>query len=167
MRGAEATQHEKLGLKRIAYASQFTFPDKVGMCPDVRCINTDMMSSRPNQASYTPNFLYPLVSSTLFSPSSPICLFVIHDSTIVAEPKVSSSLSISPCHHELTLSTAYTEYSIHQIQHTPNPAYTKYSIHQIQHTPNTAYTKYSIHQMQQTPNTASTEYSIHPAVVVL
>jgi len=36
------------------------------------------------------------------------------------EHQVKSSLSISPCHHyELTLSAAYTKYSIHQVQHTP------------------------------------------------
>jgi len=34
------------------------------------------------------------------------------------EPKVKSSLSISPCHHdELTPSAAYAECSIHRIQH--------------------------------------------------
>jgi len=62
------------------------------------------------------------------------------------ENKIMSSLSISPCHHhELTLSTAYTEYSIHRVQHTPSTVYTKYSTHWIQHTPSTAYTEYSIH----------------------
>jgi hypothetical protein len=40
----------------------------------------------------------------------------------------------------LAPSIAYTEYSIHRVQHTP-----KYSIHQVQHTPSTAYTEYSIH----------------------
>jgi len=36
------------------------------------------------------------------------------------EHKVKSSLSISPCHHhELTLSAAYAECSIHRVQHTP------------------------------------------------
>jgi len=35
------------------------------------------------------------------------------------EQKVKSSLSISPCHHhELTLSAAYAECSMHQVQHT-------------------------------------------------
>jgi len=44
----------------------------------------------------------------------PPSLFLVHNSTIIAEHKVKSSLSISPCHdHELTLSTAYTEYSTH------------------------------------------------------
>jgi len=38
--------------------------------------------------------------------------------------------------------SAYTEYSIHRVQHTPSTAYTEYSIHRVQHTPSTAYTKY-------------------------
>ena len=60
---------------------------------------------------------YPPHCSHLHPPS----LFLIHNSTIIAEHKVKSSLSISPCHdHELTLST-----SIHQVQHTPNTAYTQ------------------------------------------
>jgi hypothetical protein len=43
-----------------------------------------------------------------------------------------SSLSISPCHdQEYTLSTAYTEYSIHRGQQTPSTAYTVYSIHRV------------------------------------
>jgi len=77
----------------------------------------------------------------------PISLFLVHNSTIVAEHKVKLSLSISPCHdYELTPSTAYTEYSIHRVQHTPYTAYTKYSIHQVQHTPRIqAYSEYRIH----------------------
>jgi len=36
------------------------------------------------------------------------------------EHKVKSSCSISPCHHhDLTLSAAYAECSIHRVQHTP------------------------------------------------
>jgi hypothetical protein len=59
-----------------------------------------------------------------------MAVFVIHNSTVIAERKVKLSLSISPCHdHELTLSTAYTEYSIRQVQHTLSTAYTKHIIH--------------------------------------
>jgi len=113
-RGDGTNHHEKLGLKRISCASQFTIPDTAGSNPDPACNNTDTRSSQPNQASRTPDFSYPLVSSTLFSSSSPISLFLIHISTIITEHKVKSSLSISPWHdHELTPSTAYTEYSIH------------------------------------------------------
>jgi len=109
---------EKLVLKRISCASQYTIPDTAGMSSDPACIDTYTRSSQPNQASRTPDFSYPLVSSTSFSSSSPISLFLIHISTIIAEHKVKSSLSISPWHdHELTPSTAYTEYSIHWVQH--------------------------------------------------
>jgi len=69
---------------------------------------------------------YPPYCFHLHTPS----LFLIQNSTIIAEHKVESSLSISPCHdHELTPHTAYTSYSIHLIQHTPHTAYTSYSIH--------------------------------------
>jgi len=60
-----------------------------------------------------------------------------HNSTIIAEYKVKSSLSITPCHdHELTPST-----SIHRVQRTPTTAYTKYNIHEVQHTQSTASTQ--------------------------
>jgi len=154
--------HEKLGHKRISCASQFTIPDTAGTTPDTGCNYTDTRSSQPNQASCTPGFSYPLVSSTSFSYSSPISLFLVHNSTIIAEPKVKSSLSNSLSHgHELTVSTAYAKYSIHRVQYTSNTAYTDYSIHQVQHTPSTAYTEYGIHGVQHTPSTAHTEYSIH------
>jgi len=112
--------HEKLGLKIISSESPFTIPDMAGTTPDTGCNYTDMRSSQPNQASHTPDFSYPLVSSTSFSYSSPISFFLVHNSTIIAEPKVMSSLSISLCHdHELTVSTAYAKYSIHRVQHPP------------------------------------------------
>jgi len=126
MRGDGGNHHEKLGLKRISCASQFTIPDMAGTSPDPACNYTDMRSSQPNQASRTPDFSYPLVSSTSVSSSSPISLLLVHNSTIIAEHKVKSSPSISLCHdHELTLSTAYTEYSIHRVQHTPSTASTQ------------------------------------------
>jgi len=125
MRGDGRNHHEKLGLGRISCASQFTIPDTAGAIPDPACNYTDTRSSHPNQVRHTPDFSYPLVSSTSFSSSSSISLFLVHNSTIIAEPKVKSSLSISPCHdHELTPSTAYTEY-----KNTPSTAYTEYSIH--------------------------------------
>jgi len=107
----DGTNHlEKMGLKRISCASQFTIPGMAGTSPDPACNNTDTRSSQPNQPSRTPDFSYPLVSSTSFSSSSPISLFLIHISTIIAEHKVKSSLSISPWHdHELTPSTASTQ----------------------------------------------------------
>jgi len=51
--------------------------------------------------------LYPPYCSHLHPPS----LFLILNSTIITEHKVMSSLDITQCHdHELTPSTAYTEY---------------------------------------------------------
>jgi len=148
MRGDGGNHHENLGLMRISCASQFTIPDTAGTSLDLACNYTDTRSSQPNQASRTPDFSYPLVSSTSFSSSSLISLFLIHISNIITEHKVKLSLSISLCHdHELTPSTAYTEYSIHRVQHTPGTAYTEYSIHRVQHTPSTAYTEYSIHRV--------------------
>ena len=158
---------EKLGLLSISCSSQFTIPDTAGTCPDPAWNHTEARSSQPKQASLSPDYSYPLVSSTSFSSPSPIALFVVLNSTIIAEHKVKSSLSISLCHdHELTMSTAYTEYSIHRVQHTPSTAYTEYSIHRVQHTPSTAYTEYSIHRVQHTPSAASTEYSIHQRLFV-
>jgi len=125
-RGDGTNHHEKLGLKRIPCASQFTIPDMAGMNPDPACNDIDTRSSHPSQASRTPDFSYPLVSSTSFSSSSPISLFVIHISTIIAEHKVQSSLSISPWHdHELTPSTASTQDCLsslhsHDYQWTPD-----------------------------------------------
>jgi len=102
------------GTWRVSCASQLTIPNMAGTSPDPARTNADTRSSEPNQASRTPDFSYPLVSSILFSSSSPISLFLIHNSTIIAEHKVKSFLSISPWHdHELTPSTAYTKYSIH------------------------------------------------------
>src|SRR5882757_3476445 len=105
MRGDGGNHHEKLELKRIPCASQLTIPDTAGTTPDPAVKNTDTRSSKPNQASRTPDFSYPLVSS-IFVP-----IFIPHlsFSTIIAEHKVKSSLCISPFHdHEFTPSTAYT-----------------------------------------------------------
>jgi len=113
MRGYGENHHEKWGLKRIPCASHFTIPDTAGTSPNPACNNADTRWFQSNQGGRTPDFSYPLVI-TSFSSSSPIPLFLIHNSTIIAEHKVKSSLSISPCHvQELTPSTAYTEYSIH------------------------------------------------------
>jgi hypothetical protein len=126
-------------LREFRVQVKITIPDTACTSPYPGFNYTNMRSSQPNQASPTPDFSYPLVSSTLLSSSSPISLFLVLNSTIIAEHKVKSSLPIFLCHdHELTLSTVYTEYSIHRVQHTTSTAYTKYSIHQVQHTPSTA-----------------------------
>ena len=137
----EADYHKKLGLKRISCASHCTILNTAGTMSDLTITITDTHFFSPYQVSRTPDVSYPLVSSTPFSSLSPISLFLVHNSTIIAERIVKSSLPISPFHdHELTLSTAYTEYRIHWVQHTPSTAYTEYSIHRIQHTPSPAYT---------------------------
>jgi len=110
MREDGTNQHEKLGLDRISCANKIGLPDTAGTSPDPAYIHTDTRSSQPNQACCTPAFSYLLVSSTSFSSSFPISLFLVHNSATIAEHIVKSSLSIPPCHdHVLTPSTAYTE----------------------------------------------------------
>ena len=118
MRGYRGNHYENLRLKIIQCASQFTIPDTAGTSHNPACNYTTTRSSQPNPASRTPTFSFQLLSSTSFSSSSPISLVLVHNSTIIAEHKVKSSLTISPCHdHELAPSIAYTEYSIHRVQH--------------------------------------------------
>jgi len=103
--------HDKLGLRRISCVSQLTIHDTAGMSPDPVCNYTDTWSSQSNQASHTPDVSNPLVSPEALSSSSPITLFLIHNSTIIAEHNVRLTLSTSQCDdRELTPSTAYTEY---------------------------------------------------------
>jgi len=45
MRGDGGNHLEKLGVKRISCASQFTIPHAAGMSPDLVCNNTNMRSS--------------------------------------------------------------------------------------------------------------------------
>jgi len=56
IRGDRGNHHEKLGLEKISYASQLTIPDTAGMNPDPAGIITGTGSSKPNQASRTPDF---------------------------------------------------------------------------------------------------------------
>jgi len=84
-----------------------------------------MRFSQPNQAIWTPDLSYPLVSSTSFLSSSPISLFLVCNSIIILEHKVNSSIPLSPCHdYESILNTTYTQYNIHWVQHTPSTAST-------------------------------------------
>ena len=62
-RGDGGNHQGKLGLERNSCASQFTIPDMAGMSPDPAGNNTDMRSSKWNQASCTPDFSGQLVSS--------------------------------------------------------------------------------------------------------
>jgi len=167
MRGHRRNVHENLGHKRISGGSQFTIPDMVGMSPDQVCINIDTRTSQLNQASRTPDFSYPLISSTSLSSSSPSLSFLSTtlpslQNTKFSHPSLSLyAMSMSWHRVQHTPSTAYTEYSIHRVQHTPSTAYTEYSIHRLEHSTSTAYTEYCIHRVQPTPSTAYTEYSIH------
>ena len=56
IRGDGGNHHEKLGLERISCASQLTIPDTAGRSPDPANNNTNLRSSKPNQASRTPDF---------------------------------------------------------------------------------------------------------------
>jgi len=129
----EGHHHEKLEHTRILSASHSTIPDRADTSPDLRCNITDTRSSQPNQASHTPDFSYLCLSSTSFSSSSHLSLFLTHNSTIITDHKAKSSLSISPCHdHELTPRAAYTEYSIHEVRYTPSTAPTRDSLSSLQ-----------------------------------
>jgi len=120
MTGDGGNHHEKLGIKRIACASQCTVPDTADTRPDPEFNNTHTMSSQPIEASHIPDCSYLLVSSTLFSSSSPISLVLVHHTIIIAQHEVRSSLYISPGQDpHLTPSTAYTEYSLHRVQNPP------------------------------------------------
>jgi len=115
-----ANHPEKQGLRRISSASEFTVSDVAGTHPDLAYTNTNTRSFQMNKANHTPAFAYLHVSSTLFPSSSPLSLFPVHNSTIIAEHKVRSSFSISPCHvNQLTPST-----SICGVQHSLSTAYT-------------------------------------------
>ena len=90
-----------------------TIPNMAGTSPDLACNHTDTRSSQSNHASHTPDFTYPHLSSISFSSSFPISLFLVHNSTIIAEYKVKSSLS-------MPWSWVDTEYCIHRVQNPPS-----------------------------------------------
>ena len=90
MRRRWGNHHEKLGLVRISCASQFTIPDTAGTTPDPGGKNTDTRSSKPNQATCTPDISYPLVFSISFPYSFPIPLSVSSSqNTKLSHPSVS------------------------------------------------------------------------------
>jgi len=120
MRGYPRNHPENLGMKRMLCGSQFIIPNTAGTSSNLSCNHIDTRSSEHHHASYISDFSYPLVSFLSLWFSSTICLFLVHNSTIMDEHKGQSSLCISQCqNHELTLSTVYTKYSIQQVQHTP------------------------------------------------
>ena len=120
IRGDVGNHHEKLGLGRILCASQFTIPDITGRSPDPAGNDTNTRSSKPTQASRTPDFSGLLVSSISFSSSFPTLSFSSTPLPSLQEHNVQSSYTISPCHHhELTPSAAYAVSSIRRVQHMP------------------------------------------------
>jgi len=76
------------GTWRMPCASQFTIPNTAGRSRNPACNYTDTRFFLPNLACCTPDFSYPLVSSSSFSSSSPIPLFLFHTSIIITEYKV-------------------------------------------------------------------------------
>jgi hypothetical protein len=126
MRGDVGIHHEKLQVMRTLCTSGLATADTAGMRPDPQSIGTDIKSFQHNQVSYISDVTYPLVFSTLSSSLFPITLILDHNTTIITESKVKSSFSISPWHNqELTQSTAYNKYSIHEVQHTLSIASTQ------------------------------------------
>jgi hypothetical protein len=126
--------HEKLGVNRISCAREFTIPNMAGTSPNPEFKYPDLRPSQPNQECHTPYSSPQLLSYTTFSFSSTVSLYLIHKSTIIAEWDVSSSLFISLCYdYMLTISTAYTEHSVHRILYTLSITYTEYCIPGGQH----------------------------------
>jgi len=88
MSGDEGNYNEKVGLQRVSCASQFPIINTAGTIPDLVGNNNHMTPSNPNRVSHTPDISYLLVFPMSLSSSSPISLFVIHNSTIITEYKV-------------------------------------------------------------------------------
>jgi len=78
--------------------------------------NTNTRSSQPNQASGTPDFSYPLLSSIAFPSSSPISLFL----SSKTQP---SSQNTKLSHPSLSLHDMIMSW--HRVQHTPSTASTQ------------------------------------------
>jgi len=122
MRRDGANHHEKLVLREFGVGVNLPSPIQQVRVP-IRSITTPIRDL-PNAIRQVVPLIshiwsYPPHCSHLHPPS----LFLVHNCTIITEHNVKSSLPISPCHdHELTPSTAYTEYSIHRVQHTPSTA---------------------------------------------
>jgi len=114
MRGDEGNHHEKLGLKRILCASQYTIADMAGTSSNQVGNSTDMRTSQPNQPSRTPDVPYLLISSTSFSSSFPShsvlsTTLPLSQNTQLSHPPLSLHAMIMSLHRvQYTLSTAYT-----------------------------------------------------------
>jgi len=127
MRGDGGNCHEKMGLKRILYGTQFTISGTAGTAIDPAGKNPYMRSSKPILASHTPGISYLLLSSILFPSSSPISLSTpLSQNTMSSHPyQFIHALIMSSPRVPHTASTAYPEYhhtmrtSICRVQHPP------------------------------------------------
>jgi hypothetical protein len=122
IRGDGGNHHEKLGLERISCTSPFTISDAAGTSPNLAGPIITPIQGLLNQIRQ----VIPLISQVRsYAPyrshlDPPSISFSSTTLPSLQQHKVKSSLSISPCHyHELTPSAAYTECSIHRVQHTP------------------------------------------------
>jgi len=120
MSGEWGHHHRKLGLQRMLCVSQFTFPDRAGMRPNLLNSVTDLRSSKPNRATHTPDFSYLLTSSIWFSSSSPISLSrpqLYHHRQIQSR--------VISLHLAMPWSWVNTDSGIHRVPRTLNPASTQ------------------------------------------
>jgi len=102
----------------ISCASQLPIPDTAGTSPDLASSHTVTRSSKPNQASRSPDFSGPLISSISFSSSSPISLILVHNSTIIAR----TPSQVIPLYLSMPSLWVNTECGIRCVQHTPSTA---------------------------------------------
>jgi len=87
--------------------------------------NTDMKSFKLKQLYCTPDYLYPLISS--ISVPSSFSIFLSHPH------HYHHSKNTKQSHPSLSLNAIIINW--HWVQHTPSTAYTEYSIHRVQHPP--------------------------------
>jgi len=113
------------GTKENFVCESIDHPRTGGMNPDSARSYSNTRSSQSSQACRIHDLSCTLVSSTWFSSSSLISLFLVHNSTIIAEYNVKSS----------SLSLNVIIMSWHQVQHIQSTVYTENSIHWIHHTP--------------------------------
>jgi len=120
IRGDKGNHHEKLGLREFGVEVNWPSPIRRVRVPIRRVITLIRGLLNPFRQVVlliSHSRSYPAYHSHLHPPS---LSFLSTTLPLSQEHKVKSSLSISPCHHhELTLSAAYTEYSIHRVQNTP------------------------------------------------
>ena len=115
MRAYGRNHHENLGHNTLSCVSQSTIPDIADTSPDPACNDADKRSSQPNQASHTPDFSYPVVSSTLFSSSSTVVSF--------SSTTLPSSQNTKFSYPSLSLHVMIMSW--HWVQHTPSTASTQ------------------------------------------